>query len=900
MIQRLSLLLLLAGLASSAWAQGRHYTLALRDVPLDQALETLVELTQINLLYGDEVGEARVYCRRDEVEAEELLRCIVESAGLDYYRLSSGTYVVIEQAEQAPRYGSLGGVVVDRETGEPLPGASVLLADASAGTASNGAGMFSFSSLEPGPYLVTASFIGYEPAADSVWVPADGRTRSRIALRPKAFAAAPVVVDGMQQRASAALVGEADLREGEAGAYAPGAPRAGRAVLGVGDRLFLADLHIQGGESGEHVTTLDGAPVFDPVALGRVLGAFNPLAVERVTVRKAGFGASHGSYTAGVIEMEQALPKAGFTATTQFDPYSANALVGFGGKSASGMVALRTSLWDVYRPGALDGALRRWNDVDPLLTSVLADGGPAQALAVQPHRHGSDVLFTDLHAAARVELGPFRTLRVSGYRGASEVETELVAAGFGTSDVPEQLSITRDRYRWTNTAGRVRYETMIGARALGHATLRASHHMLEHGYQTLDATEIGYTPEAGPVALAEAALRDALDARPMPDDGNRFTEWVAEAGLDYSLSPDHFVEVGLEGAVVDHAFHLDNPFLRPLRSESTLGRLAAFVTDRVQVSRRVTLDGGLRLTWVPDRSAVYAEPRLALRYDADAGAAVPYAVGLGAGLYRQFINQFDVTSVGPSALVPSVRFWLPVDASLVPPRALHLTAEGFVTPAPGWTVRGEGYYKHLPHLLALDYGALLTYQVDGETETEQASFVGDARGYAYGAGARVERESDRLRFSVGYDYSLSRRTFPSRFDERTQPTPWNQPHRLQANAALRLGRGFTAQMRGRGVWGRTWGYRQAYYDFLAVHASNALVGLPEDDTLPALYELDLGLGYSHRVAGTDVSIRFDVLNVLDRANVLDYSLRPVAENGYETVERTGFGIQPVITLRIGR
>ncbi len=901
---RFCFLCLFLGLAAPVQAQEARYTMALRDVPLEQALETLVELTQINLVYGDEiddeVGEARVYCRRTEATPEALLKCIVGSVELDYYRLSSGTYVVIEQAEQAPRYGSLAGVVVDGETGQPLPGASVLLADASAGMASNGAGMFTFSTLEPGPYVVMASFIGYEPVADSVWVPADGQTRSRIALRPKPFSATPVVIDGMQQRASAALVGQADLDSDEVEAALPGPPRMARAVLGVGDRSLLADLHIQGGESGEHVTTLDGAPVFDPVALGRVLGAFNPLAVERVTVRKAGFGASHGSYTAGVIEMEQALPRAGVTATTQFDPYSANALVGLGGSRASGMVAFRTSLWDVYRPDALDGALRRWNDVDPLLTSVLANEGGAPLLDVQPHRHGSDVLFNDLHAAARVKFGAFQTLRVSGYRGASEVETELVAAGFGSGEVPEQLTITRDRYRWMNMMARARYETMLGARALGHATLRASHHTLEHGYQTLDAADIGYTPEAGPIDVAEAALREAIDAQPLPDDANRFTEWVAEAGLDYSLSPDHFVEFGVEGAVVDHAFHLDNPYLRPLRSESTLGRVAAFVNDRFQVSRRVTLDGGLRLTWVPDRSAVYAEPRLAVRYDAAPNAATPYAIGLGAGLYRQFVNQFDVTSVGPSALVPSVRFWLPVDASLVPPQALHLTAEGFVVPAPGWTLRGETYYKHLPHLLALDYGVLLNYQEGVGAEAEQAAFIGDARGYAYGGGARIEREGDRLRFTLGYDYSLSRRTFPSRFNERTQPAPWNQPHRLQASADFDLGSGFAVRMRGRGVWGRTWGYRQAYYDFLLVHASGPLVGLPEDDTLPALYELDLGLGYSRQVAGTNVAVRFDVLNVLDRANVLDYSLRPVGENEYDTIARTGFGIQPVLTLRIGR
>ncbi len=895
--------MLLALLAVPVQAQEARYTLALRGVPLEEALEELVALTRISLVYGDEVGEERVFCRRADATPEALLRCIVGSAGLDYYRLSSGTYVVIERAEQAPRYGSLAGVVVDAETGEPLPGASVLLADAAVGTAANAAGQFAFSTLEPGPYRVTASFVGYEPVADSVWVPPDGSARRRLSLRPAPFAADPVVVDGLQPRAPGLPgqndLGGVDLQTAELGRAGP--VRAARTLLGVADRG--AALSIQGGESGEHVTTLDGALVFAPVALERVLGAFSPLAVERLTVRKAGFGAAHGSYIAGAVEVEQALPERGRTVTASLDPYSANGYLGWGGGSAAAMVAARTSLWDLYRPGPLDDAIRRWNEVDPLLAATLtaegtpaADGTPAAPLDFQPHRQGSDVSFSDLHAAARVALGPFRTLRASAYRGASAVGTELAAAGFGDDGALERLTISRDRYHWTNLTGRARYEALLGARASGHAGVRASHHTLEHRYQTLAAAE----PAGRGLDDLEADLREALDAAPLPDDGNRVTEWVAEAGLDYSLSSAHLVEVGVEGAVVDYAFHLDNPYLRSIGSASTMGRAAGFVASRAQVSRRTTLEGGLRLTWVPDRAAVYAEPRLAVRYDAPRGPAGPYSLRLAAGLYRQFVSRFDVTNAGPSAVVPSVRFWLPVDASLAPPRALHLAAEGLTTPAPGWAVRGEAYYKHLPHLLALDYAVLLDHTAPEVADAEQAAFVGAARGFAYGGGVRVEREGARLRARLGYDLSVSRRTFPSRFDGRTQPAPWNQPHRLQLSAGLDLGAGFGGRLRGRGVWGRTWSFRQAYYDFLAVHGEDApAVGAPEDDRLPALYELDLGVGYQRHVAGAEVALSLDVLNVLDRRDVLDYGLRRVGE-GHVLVPREGLGLRPVITLRVGR
>ncbi len=894
MLQRLALLSVL--LAHPAMGQEARYSLALRDVPLEEAVEALVAQTGISLVYGAEVDGARVFCRAVEALPEDLLRCIVESAGVDYYRMSSGTYVVIEKAEEAPRYGDLAGVVLDGETGEPLPGASVLLADALVGMASNEAGLFAFSRLAPGPYVVVASFLGYEPVADSVWVPPDGRARRALALRPKRLRAAPLVVDGLQRRAVGLLPGQAEVEAEQLRSAAPGAPAGSALLLGVGSRPLAADLHIQGGETGEHVTRLDGALVYDPVALGRLVGAFSPLAVERLTVRKAGFGASHGSYTAGLVEVAQALPPRA-TATVQADPYSLNAQAALGGARAVVAVTGRTSLWSLARPPALDAALRRWNRADPVLTAALT-GEPVAHLGFEPHAHGSDVGFSDLHAAARLRLGPFRTLRASAYRGSSEVATELLEAGVGDGGRDEVIVLSRDRYAWTNLTGRVRVEALLGARVLAQAGLRGSRHTLGHAYQTVRGAEVGYAGQGG-VDGFEGDLRALLDGQPLPDDGSRVAEWALDGRFDLSLAPGHVLETGLEAVRTSHAFHLGSPYFRRLRSGGTQSRLAVFANDQVALAPSVTLEAGVRLTWVPGRAAAYAEPRLAVRYDAARSPVGPASLRLAGGLYRQFVNQFDLTNVGPSAVVPSVRFWLPVDASLAPPRALHAALEGMATPAAGWTLRAEAYYKHLPHLLALDYPALFE-DPSADEAVEQNAFVGAARGFAWGGGVRVQREAGRLRLDLGYDRSVSRRTVPSRFGGALQPTPWNQPHRALLSADLDAGRGVSARLRARGVWGRRWAFRQAYYDFLPAHAAAPFVGQPEDDVLPPLYELDLGVGVERTVGGARVALRLDLLNVIGRANVLDYSLRRAADRDrYEAVARRGIGLQPLLTLRVG-
>ncbi len=902
---------LLAQQAAAQQPAGEEtYTLIVRDVPLSEALERLVEMTRVSLLYGPELDRSvRVFCAARDQTPEQLLRCVVHGAGKDYYRLSSGTYVIIEPAQGPPRLGALSGIIVDAETDEPLPFASVLLAESGTGTAASENGLFAMSGLLPGRYRLIASYIGYRAEATEVEVLPDGTARRRIALTPEPIAARPVIVDGLQQRATSEGLGLTEMAEAELerapGASGPlGATRTG---LGLTVRPLTNSVHIQGGEAGEHQLQIDGTPVFSPLSVGKLFGSFSPLAIDRVTVHKAGFGAPQGSFTAGVVQLDHSLSDEE-QATVLADPNAVNMRIAqrfpIAGRDVSAMVAGRYGLWDVWRVPSVDRLLRDWNEFDPVLMATLTATNP-EGLEFVPHRHGSDLGFSDWHAAARVQLSPFTSVSTSGYHGASSVSTEQFATGH-VSDVadPVRVSLSRDRYEWTNTSAQIRMSSLFGARALGSARLRVSNHSLTQAYAMADSLGI---PSGADVGAVERALSQDLDTQERLAAGNvnRMTEVGADARIDLSLGPGHLLELGVEAARVDHRFDLGGPVYLPIRSEASSLRFAGFAQDRRALSPNLTLESGFRLTFVPDRQSVYAEPRAALRFDGENDVLGQHALRVAGGLYRQFVNQFDLTNVGPSAIVSSVRFWLPVDRSLEPPLAVHASVEALASPLPGWDIRAEGYYKHLPRLLALDYGALFDHDaVSGEEPIDQAAYIGAARGFSYGGGVRVERTSERLRLRAGYDVSVSRRTFPSLFDGQTQPTPWDEPHRVLVGADVDAFGGIVVRGRARAVWGRTWGFRQPYYDVLAVHDSpfSEEVGLPEDARLPALYELDLGLSYARQVAATRFEITADFLNVLDRGNVIDYGLRVSGEPGptssLESEPRRMLGFHPLVSIRI--
>lgn len=891
------------------------HTLILRDVLLSDALEQVAALTGIDLLYGAEVStlarERRVFCRAEDQPVEEILSCVVESAEVDYYRLSSGTYVVIEGPEGLPQYTSLTGVVTDRWTGQPLPAAQIRMENPGTWTRANEAGIFSLASLLPGRHNVLVSSYGYRPLRTTVEVPERGLGRVSFSLEPELYRARPIIVDGLDpgwrgaRLAGGGVLDREDfLGEARAGRSYEGAlPR----ILGVARRPFLSDVLIQGGETITQQLRLDGVPIYSPLSVEGIVGPFSPLALERLTVRKAGFPARHGSATAGILDLEQAThPPDGRRSEIQIDPHNVNGRISLplpGANDLPGALtaAGRSSLWNVFTVPALDQTLREWNQVDPLLAQALqgaypsgAGIAPSEAVDYRGHDHGSDVGSTDLHLAVRIPTGPGRAFRGSLYRGASEISTRLLAAGHHESHpVPDRLMIVEDGYDWSNLAGRVRYDGLLGDRTTTGIQLHASRHRFASGNRMAQADPYGST-----LREMEEELSGMIDGQPFLTDASRIHELGAEASLERALGPGHRLLGKLEVVRVEAELSLDGGAFPHLRTEAAHTRAAAVVEDRWNRGP-VTLEGGLRSTWLPGSETLVHEPRVALEVQGE--RAVPVTARLAGGIYRQFVSEFELANPGPSALVPSIRFWLPFDEELPLPSSRHLSLEVAALPAPNWELRGEVFGRWTDDLPVVDYASLLAGGWDDRV-TSPGGLAAPTSGEAVGLGLRASRSGELLRVHAGYDATRSRRTFSSRFGGEAVPDPADAPHRALARVEVAATPGITLRARGSGTWGRSWAFRRAYYDLLTLHdaRSELDVGRPGDRTLPALLELDVGASWAGRVGDLDMELSVDLLNALDRRNVLDYGLRRVADaqDDFELIPRYLAGRSPALTLRV--
>src|SRR5690554_6352156 len=172
------------------------YSFEFRGESLIDVLDEVAQTAEIDLVYDPVlVRGVEVYHRFSDETLDNLLQSLLKNRKLDYITLSSGTIVIVRTSEGNPGYGNFSGRVVDSETGEPLPGASVMLADASGGTSTNHSGTFSMNRLLSGSYHIIFSYIGYQPVYKTIDIIPGRQAREKVSMNRKPVDVLPVVVE---------------------------------------------------------------------------------------------------------------------------------------------------------------------------------------------------------------------------------------------------------------------------------------------------------------------------------------------------------------------------------------------------------------------------------------------------------------------------------------------------------------------------------------------------------------------------------------------------------------------------------------------------------------------------------------------------------------------------------
>jgi TonB-linked SusC/RagA family outer membrane protein len=185
------------------------------------------------------------------------------------------------------------GTVVDSTNGEPLPGVNIVVQGTQQGTTTGGQGTYTLD-VQPGSYVLEASFVGYAAQTQSVEVDADETVTADFALTPSDVALENVVVTALgvereerslsysQQSVEGADLQQArELNVGNSLAGRVSGLRVNRAGTGVGGdvrMIIRGNRSISG--SSQPLFVVDGVPIRGGI------GDISPDNIESVEVLK--------------------------------------------------------------------------------------------------------------------------------------------------------------------------------------------------------------------------------------------------------------------------------------------------------------------------------------------------------------------------------------------------------------------------------------------------------------------------------------------------------------------------------------------------------------------------------------------------------------------------------------
>ena len=212
-------------------------------------------------------------------------------------------FFVFTAASFAQVSGRISGVVVDRETGDPLMGANVLVVGTSFGAATDMNGEFLILNVPVGTYAVRTTYMGYAPMTiENIRVNIGLTTRMDFELISEAIQTEAVTIVADRPLIEKTATNAARIVTASEIENLP--VRGVNVVANLQPGMVAQDgnLYIRGGRDDEVSTYIDGASVRSVVS-GNATGTVIPEALEELQIQAGGYEARYGGANSGIIAM---------------------------------------------------------------------------------------------------------------------------------------------------------------------------------------------------------------------------------------------------------------------------------------------------------------------------------------------------------------------------------------------------------------------------------------------------------------------------------------------------------------------------------------------------------------------------------------------------------------------
>ncbi|MGQ9816422.1 MAG: TonB-dependent receptor [bacterium] len=200
-------------------------------------------------------------------------------------------------------YGKITGRVRDAETGEPLIGADVIVEGTELGASTDEKGDYVILYVPAGTYVVTASYLGYDPFTyTQVIVNADQTTNLNFRLKPTVIEVEKVTVIAEKPPIVASQTQSGHSVTSQDISRLPVTTINQVVTLQAGVSTSNLGTHVRGGRPEEVTYYVDGIMTKVPHT-GAQSAQINASAVEEVSVVSGGYDAEYGDALSGIINV---------------------------------------------------------------------------------------------------------------------------------------------------------------------------------------------------------------------------------------------------------------------------------------------------------------------------------------------------------------------------------------------------------------------------------------------------------------------------------------------------------------------------------------------------------------------------------------------------------------------
>ncbi len=230
------------------------------------------------------------------------------------------TIVVLSASLMLAQTGKLRGKVTDKETGEPLIGATIVLEGTSLGAASDINGDYFVLSVPAGTFSMKASYVGYASyTISNVRINSNITTTQDFLLTSEAIQVKAVEIIAERPLIQRNTTNTIRLTTQESIENLPIRGLQNILALEAGVVMQDGDLYVRGGRSGEVAFYLDGASTTNPISNTQSVGVIQE-AIEEVQLQAGGytaeFGGSNSAITRTTLRAGQSQMKATFDILT--------------------------------------------------------------------------------------------------------------------------------------------------------------------------------------------------------------------------------------------------------------------------------------------------------------------------------------------------------------------------------------------------------------------------------------------------------------------------------------------------------------------------------------------------------------------------------------------------------